>query len=68
MGIWGKENPIQKISHGFTRKNTESKHTIKSDGNTHPLGAMPKVANGEVAVGLPHRNFSVLKQAAPNKL
>jgi hypothetical protein len=28
-----------------------------------PLGARTKVANGVVAVGLPHRNYSVLKQA-----
>jgi len=30
-------------------------------------GAKSKVANGEVAVGLPHRNFSVLKQAHINQ-
>jgi hypothetical protein len=27
-----------------------------------------KGSNGVVAVGLPHRNYSVFKQAAPNKL
>jgi hypothetical protein len=30
-------------------------------------GARLKGSNGVVAVGLPHRNFSVLKQADPNK-
>ncbi|RLS85767.1 MAG: hypothetical protein DWI06_01200 [Planctomycetota bacterium] len=39
-----------------------------SDGNIIPsLGARSKGSNGGVAVGLPHRNSSVLKQAAPNK-
>ena len=38
-----------------------------SEGNTHSLGAKSKVANGVVAVELPHRNYSVLKQADPNK-
>ena len=31
-------------------------------------GAKSKGSNGGVAVGLPHRNYSVFKQAAPNKL
>ena len=30
-------------------------------------GARLKSSNGGVAVGLPHRNSSVFKQAAPNK-
>jgi len=30
-------------------------------------GAKSKGSNGGVAVGLPHRNYSVLKQADPNK-
>ena len=48
----------QKNSHGLTRNYTEIKHTqfIEQKGS-----------NGGVAVGLPHRNSSVLKQAAPNK-
>ncbi len=29
--------------------------------------AKSEVANGGVAVGLPHRNYSVLKQAHPDK-
>jgi len=36
-------------------------------GDTHPLGAKSKVANGGVAVGLPHRNYSVFKQAHVNQ-
>ena len=31
------------------------------------VGAKSKGSNGVVAVGLPHRNYSVLKQADPNK-
>jgi hypothetical protein len=31
-----------------------------------PLGAKSKGANGGVAVGLPHRNYSVFKQAHTN--
>jgi hypothetical protein len=31
-------------------------------GCNHPLGAKSKGSNGVVAVGLPHRNYSVLKQ------
>jgi hypothetical protein len=30
-------------------------------------GAKSKVANGEVAVGLPHRNYSAFKQATINQ-
>ena len=30
-------------------------------------GAKSKGSNGGVAVGLPHRNYSVFKQADPNK-
>jgi hypothetical protein len=30
-------------------------------------GAKSKGSNGVVAVGLPHRNYSVFKQADPNK-
>jgi len=30
-------------------------------------GAKSKVANGVVAVGLPHRNFSVFKQTPSNQ-
>jgi hypothetical protein len=30
-------------------------------------GAKSKVANGEVAVGLPHRNYSAFKQANINQ-
>ena len=33
----------------------------------YPLGARLKGSNGGVAVGLPHRNSSVFKQADPNK-
>jgi hypothetical protein len=32
-----------------------------------PLGARLKGSIGVVAVGLPHRNYSVFKQADPNK-
>ena len=38
-----------------------------SDGNTHSLGARLKGSNGVVEVGLPHRNYSVLKQAHINQ-
>ena len=33
----------------------------------HSLGAKSKVANGVVAVGLPHRNYSVFKQTHINQ-
>jgi len=50
----------QKISHGIT-------HTsFRAGSNTHPLGAKSKGSNGVVAVGLPHRNYSVFKQAHVN--
>ena len=58
------------ISHGRTRKYTESKHkhtSFRAGSNIHPLGAKSKVANGGVAVGLPHRNYSVFKQAHINQ-
>ena len=32
-----------------------------------PLGAISKGSNGVVAVGLPHRNYSVFKQAHINQ-
>ncbi len=55
------------ISHGLTRKNTEGKHTsFRAGSSIHPLGARPKGSNGVVAVGLPHRNYSVFKQAHIN--
>jgi len=38
-----------------------------SDGCTQPIGAKSKVANGVVAVGLPHCNYSVLKQTQINQ-
>ena len=38
-----------------------------SDGNTHSLGARLKGSNGVVAVGLPHRNYSVFKQTPINE-
>ena len=41
--------------------------SFRAGSNTYPLGARPKGSNGGVAVGLPHRNYSVLKQADPNK-
>ena len=60
------------ISHGMTRKNTETTNTsfragCVSGGIGHPLGAKSKVANGGVAVGLPHRNSSVFKQTPINQ-
>ena len=61
----------------MTRKNTEKKKKkyfrrisragSVSDGNTHPLGARSKGSNGVVAVGLPHRNYSVFKQTPINQ-
>ena len=39
---------------------------VKLKSFNFPLGAKSKVANGGVAVGLPHRNSSVLKQAPIN--
>ena len=55
------------------RKNTlaTEKHGIKTHtsfraGCTHPLGAKSKGSNGVVAVGLPHRNYSVFKQTHIN--
>jgi len=76
----GKESVL--ISHGMKNKKSRrlapEKHGIKihtsfragsmSDGNNYPKSAKSKGSNGVVAVGLPHRNYSVLKQAAPNKL
>jgi len=40
---------------------------LRGGSNTHPLGAKFKVANGVVAVGLPHRNYSVLNQTQINQ-
>jgi hypothetical protein len=56
----------QKQKH-LPRINTEL-HGIKNKqkirhGDTNPLSARSKGSNGGVAVGLPHRNSSVLKQA-----
>ena len=63
------------ICHGITRKRQKQRHGKKnkqkqkiSDGCTYPLGAITKGSNGVVAVGLPHRNYSIFKQSAPNKL
>ena len=56
------------ISHGLTRKeDTQFRAGSVSDGNTLSLGAKFKGSNGVVAVGLPHRNYSVLKQAHVNE-
>jgi len=38
-----------------------------SEGNNHPSGARLKGSIGVVAVGLPHGNFSVFKQAHINQ-
>ena len=48
------------------KKKNKQKQKI-SAGCTHPIGAKSKVANGVVAVGLPHRNYSVLKQTHINQ-
>ena len=53
-----------KIIHGLTRKQNTS---LRAGSNTHPLARKPKGSNGVVAVGFPHRNYSVFKQADPNK-
>ena len=53
----------QKQRHG---KKNKQKRKI-SDGNIHPLGAKSKGSNGGVAVGLPHRNYSVFKQTHINQ-
>jgi hypothetical protein len=59
----GQESISRSICHGMTRnQNTSFRAGSVSDGNTQPLGAVPKGSNGVVAVGLPHRNYSVLKQ------
>jgi hypothetical protein len=50
------------ICHGLTRK----QNTAFRAGNNHPLGAKSKGSNGGVAVGLPHRNSSVLKETHIN--
>ena len=55
------------ISHGRTRNYTEGSRN-REMVILHLLGAKSKGSNGVVAVGLPHRNCSVFKQAAPNKL
>jgi len=69
----------QKISYGTKIKNKQ-KHLPRintelhgkqnkqknSEGNNHPLGARSKGSIGVVAVGLPHRNYSVFKQAHIN--
>jgi hypothetical protein len=49
--------------HGRKNKQKQQKN---SEGNNHPLGAKSKGANGGVAVGLPHRNSSVLKETHIN--
>ena len=59
-----------KISHGIARnctelhgiarnKNTSFRAGSVSDGCTHPIGVKSKGSNGVVAVGLPHRNYSI---------
>ena len=58
--------------HGKDRSRyTEKTHTIQNRKRERRLqlfiGARSKGANGGVAVGLPHRNSSVLKQADLNK-
>ncbi len=50
-----------------TETTTSFRAGCVSDGNTHSLGARLKGSNGVVAVGLPHRNYSVLKQAHINQ-
>ena len=42
---------------------TKQKQQKNRAGNNHPLGAKSKGSNGVVAVGLPHRNYSLFKQA-----
>jgi hypothetical protein len=67
------------ICHGLTRNFTEKTEAetwkedtafragCVSDGCTHHVGARSKGSNGGVAVGLPHRNSSVFKQAHINQ-
>jgi hypothetical protein len=59
---------LGKKAEAETRKQNKSfRAGCVSDGCTHPLGARSKGSNGGVAVGLPHRNSSVFKQADANK-
>jgi hypothetical protein len=62
----GKHGKKQKHRHG---KNTHTNNSEPEASATvaHSIGAGLKGSNGVVAVGLPHRNYSVLKQADLNK-
>jgi len=67
IGLATEGRTSRSISHGLTRKqDTAFRAGCVSDGNTHSLGARLKGSNGGVAVGLPHRNSSVFKQAHIN--
>ncbi len=48
------------------KEDTSFRAGCVSDGCTHPLSAKSKGSNGGVAVGLPHRNYSIFKQAHIN--
>ena len=64
----------KKHRHRRTRKNTEKteaetrneEHIIQTLKQYSSVGAKSKGSNGGVAVGLPHRNYSVFKQAHIN--
>jgi len=63
----GTKAQAEDLPRNDTEKHGIKTHTSFRAGDTHPLGAKSKGSNGVVAVGLPHRNYSVLKQAHINQ-
>jgi hypothetical protein len=61
-----KEEQAEALATELHGRKNKQKQKI-SDGNKHPLGARLKGSNGVVAVGLPHRNYSVFKQTHINQ-
>ena len=61
-----KQKHLPRINTEFYGKKNKQNKQKNSEGNNHPLGARSKGSIGVVAVGLPHRNYSVFKQAHIN--
>ena len=55
-GIKNKQKHLPRINTELHGKKNKQKN---SEGNNHPLGARSKGSIGVVAVGLPHRNYSI---------
>ena len=70
--LWTKERgPLRQAQGpGFTCGTVSEfvELAVKLKSFNFPLGAKSKGSNGVVAVGLPHRNYSVFKQTPSNQL